>query len=592
MANGNHGRGTNGALRRRMDRRGVLRGLTGGAALAAGGFLITCAGDDQEDAGESASGAATSSAGGAPAAGGGTLNFPEAKRGGVLTVLSASEPPNVDPHLVITVQMVFTTSIYSRLMHYDAGPETLVPELAQAAEQPDPLSYVYRLRQGVKFHNGAELTSEDVRYSFERLGQIGKEKPDPAFAQAWMMADVASIDTPDQYTVVFKTKEPSAVLAGYIGAPFNGIVNKAFTEQKGDLKQDANGTGYWKLREWRRGQEISLERHQDYFWAPLPYLDGYRQLTVPDAATSNAAFEAGRTVGGVQNTLSGGYMRRINELKARIPDIQWVSKMCTFWTYFDFNKTKAPYNDIRVRKAVQLAIDRQDGTDRVDYGEGAPNGPIAAGFPFWPISQEELKQMPGYRYPKDQDLAEARRLLEAAGFGPRNPLKAEHITTPLHPWYYGWTLATKEQLAKVGIELNVKEFPDFGSFLQARAQGNFDTYCYSQGGPDEVDQYLSEPFLSTSPSNFGKYNNPEVDAMLERQRRTLDRTERKKVVDELQRKLLEDVPHAFLATKLGYAFWRPQLHVPKEIVTPSYSAFFGQWHWLDPIPGNMRDFSG
>lgn len=583
------------ASRSRMSRKrflGSSLAAVGGAAALA---TIGC-GDDDDDAGGSTSTATTpadtATAPSTPRSGSGAPFQPAgAKRGGVLTYLTASEPANIDPHLVISVQMLMTTQMYARLMHYDPKLEALLPELATSWEQVDETTVRLTLREGVKFHGGETLTAEDVKFSLERIGQIGVENPDPQFAQSFMMSDVARIETPDDKTVVVITKEPSAPMLAYLGAPFNGIVNKAFTLAN-DLKTKANGTGPFKLWQWQRSNRLSFERHEEYFWASdgLPYLDGFQAIISPDAGVNNAAFVSGQTLGTFPNTFSGKANTAAN-FKRDIPDLETASRDGTFWCYFDMNKSREGWSDVRVRKAVQLAVNQKEAAERVLDGEYSLQGPVAAGFPFYPLSQEEILSMPGFREDKTEDLAEAKRLMEAAGYTPDHPLRAIGITTPLHPFYEPFLLAVKENVREIGIDIEVKEFPDYGSFLQARAQKNFDVYAYSQGGPDDVDQYLTEVFHSASSSNFGGYNDPKTDELLAKQRRTLDRDERKAIVDELQRYLmLETHPHTFLPTMHGYVWWRKPYHVDPSLIPVSYTGFFGQFTWLDPVPGNMKSF--
>jgi peptide/nickel transport system substrate-binding protein len=532
-------------------------------------------------------------AAGSPAAASADIQTPTgAKSGGILTYLASADPPYLDPHRASSVQMPMVTQVYARLLHFDAAAEKLQPELAASWAQPDATTYTFSLRQGVKFHSGDELTSEDVKFSLERIGQLGVDKPDPQMAQSWMLTDVASIETPDRYTVVVKMKQPSAPTLSYLGVQYNGIVNKQFTLGN-DLNTKMNGTGPFKLREWKRNQEISFARHTEYFWAKagLPYLDGWRAITTPDTGAINAAFVSGQMLGSFPNGFSSEAKDK-DRFLGQIPDLQYIGRDATFWSYFDMNKRKAGWSDVRVRKAVQLAINQNDVGDRTEDGEFSLQGPVAAGFPFYSLSQDEIKQMPGFRQPKDQDIADAKKLLAAAGYGPDNPLKGINITTPLHPYYEPISLAVKANLAPLGIDLQMREYPDYASLLEARAKFDFDTYGWSRGGPDYVDQYFSESFPSASPLNFGGWNDPKTDDLLAKQRAALDRNERKKIIDELSHYFMLEVhPQAFVPTLHGYVWWRKPYHADKAFITPSYTAFFGQFTWLDLIPANMKSFT-
>ena len=181
----------------------------------------------------------------------------EAKRGGTLVVRSGPLR-GIDPHLetwAAALQVIHQT--YNALLKFNHDGTKILPDLAETWEQKDDVTYVFRLRQGVKFHNvppvnGRELTSEDVKYSIERqmTNQPGK------FQHAYFFLDkLASIQTPDKYTIVFKTKEPYAPFLNYIASPWTVIVAREVVEKHGDLQRHAIGTGPFIMQEYRREQE-------------------------------------------------------------------------------------------------------------------------------------------------------------------------------------------------------------------------------------------------------------------------------------------------------------------------------------------------
>ena len=186
---------------------------------------------------------------------------------------------------------------YNALLKFNHDGTKILPDLAETWEQKDDVTYVFRLRQGVKFHNvppvnGRELTSEDVKYSIERqmTNQPGK------FQHAYFFLDkLASIQTPDKYTIVFKTKEPYAPFLNYIASPWTVIVAREVVEKHGDLQRHAIGTGPFIMQEYRREQEAVFVKNPNYFKKGLPYLDEVRLQYVIDPVAATAAFRGQQT---------------------------------------------------------------------------------------------------------------------------------------------------------------------------------------------------------------------------------------------------------------------------------------------------------
>src|SRR5215468_10019538 len=221
----------------------------------------------------------------------------DAKRGGTLVVRSGPIR-GIDPHIetwAATLQIVHQT--YNALLRFNHDGTKILPDLAEKWEQKDETTYVFKLRQGVKFHNvapvnGRELTSEDVKYSIERqmTNQPGK------FQHAYFfLGKLASIETPDKFTIAFKTKEPYAPFLNYIASPWTVIVAREVVEKHGDLQRHAIGTGPFIMQEYRRDQEAVFTKNPSYFRKGFPYLDEIRLQYVIDPVAATAAFRGQQT---------------------------------------------------------------------------------------------------------------------------------------------------------------------------------------------------------------------------------------------------------------------------------------------------------
>src|SRR5258706_294435 len=247
----------------------------------------------------------------------------DAKRGGTLVVRSGPLR-GIDPHLETwgaALQVIHQT--YNALLKFNHDGTKMLPDLAESWEQKDDLTYSFKLRQGVRFHNvppvnGRELTSEDVKYSIERqmTDQPGK------FQHAYFfLGKLASIQTPDKYTVVFKTKEPYAPFLNYIANPWTVIVAREVVEKHGDLQRHAIGTGPFVMQEYRREQEAVFVKNPSYFKKGLPYLDEVRIQYVIDPVAATAAVRGHQTDTELIAGSPGDNVKRAQVVKDQLPKV-------------------------------------------------------------------------------------------------------------------------------------------------------------------------------------------------------------------------------------------------------------------------------
>src|SRR5919106_4425572 len=345
------------------------------------------------------------------------------KRGGTLT-LRTWDPPHFDHILAHAYKThVVVSFTHSRLLRHKAGPNVkpgsfvLEGDLAESWQQLNDTTYVFKLRKGVRFHakppvNGRELTADDVRYTFERtLTEKGS-------TNASMYRSIAKIDAPDRYTVRFTLKEPFAWFLDHVANPMaGGIVARECVEKFGDLKKPEAviGTGPWMLESYKPNQSLALVRNPHYFRAGLPYIDRVEMVVDEDNASRIAAFLAGKYdlgwefPGAINRS---DWVQIADTLKKRRPGLRTLEFPSNVVSDFAMRVDKPPFNDVRVRQAVSLALNRKELIDAVLEGVGMVNGPVAAALTDWALPIDQLGE--GARYYK-HDPAEAKRLLAAAG---------------------------------------------------------------------------------------------------------------------------------------------------------------------------------
>ena len=215
---------------------------------------------------------------------------PTPKRGGVLTIGQDENPIGLDPHKTAAFSTTnIAEHIFSCLLRWDATVSRVEPDLAVAWENPDPQTFVFHLRDGVKFHNGDALTSDDVKFTFQRM-------VDPATRSPWssIFSVIREIETPDPRTVVFRLANPFSPFLNYLATVrYTAIVSREDVRQRGDLVNGGAGTGPFMLEDFRPNSLIRLKRNPDYYEPGLPYLDGLDFRIIPDEGSRMAALRAG-----------------------------------------------------------------------------------------------------------------------------------------------------------------------------------------------------------------------------------------------------------------------------------------------------------
>ncbi|MBI2907930.1 MAG: ABC transporter substrate-binding protein [Chloroflexi bacterium] len=474
----------------------------------------------------------------------------EPRYGGTLKVAQRGDPPHFDPMLSPTIALfAIVGGIYSGILQHDPTPgknENIIADLAEKwVISPDGKVYTFYFRKGVKWHDGKPFTAEDARYTYDRI-----KNPPPKLippSRQSLLEGVDKIETPDENTLKITLTDPSAVFLGTAAMGRMVVQPRHIMEAKFDMRKedDSVGTGPFRFKRFVPGVLYELVKNPDYFVRGLPYVDGIQFYIIRDASSRFAAFRTGQidlTAVGRGTYLSASEAEAV---KREMPGaVAYEYPALSNFGLVPFFE-KAPWSDFRVRQAANLAIDRQAAIKVVGQGYGKVGGALVPGTE-WAIPEPELVKRPGYRQPKDADIAEARKLLAEAGFA--NGFKTQMIVRA------GVDDVQSEfaqhELRKVGIEAEMVRLEQ--SVWEARLLKK-DFEVFTQGNslnetdPDDIARY----YVSGSPSNRGWYSDPKVDDLFRRQRRTLDIAERKKIVREVELKLLDEMPLISIAWESG-----------------------------------------
>ncbi|CAH1692519.1 putative D,D-dipeptide-binding periplasmic protein DdpA [Hyphomicrobiales bacterium] len=453
----------------------------------------------------------------------------EACKGGMLSVGYSADAVGLDPHIstALNSELMFQM-VYSGLLKVNNA-MAVEPDIATAWKvSDDGLVYTFTLRDGVKFHNGRPVTSDDVVYSFNRiLGAKG------AFSARF--SDIKSIENPDPRTVVFTLKRPFAPFLSVLATTKAAIVPKEAVEQNGDLQKVMVGTGAFKFVEYRPGTSLTLERNPDYYDSGKPYLDRLVIKVIPDEVTRVAALRTGEVdFTQITDPLSLRILESDKTVKSEVVPLLRRSVLV-------LNVQDPPLNDPRVRQALSLAMDRQEVVDLALGGFGEVSGPFPAGLAAWALP---VASVPFYS--DAPNIEKAKQLLAEAGLS--NGFTLTTYAAPQYKSHIPVAEVLQQQLAKIGVKLDIQVI-EWGVLLDHWSKGTFKSITMTYAGRSDPYFYTFERLHSSSPGNASRLKNPEIDRLAEAGMSTSDPTARKKIYDELQLKMAETSAIIYIANE-------------------------------------------
>jgi len=459
------------------------------------------------------------------------------RRGGILLAVIGADPPSLDAHQESTFANVeLVAPLYSTLLQLDpyAYPKIIGDLATEWKIAPDGLTYTFKLHPGVKFHDGSPLTSADVKASYDKIispPQGVRSTRKNAYTE------ISAVEAPDPTTVVFKLKFPSSSLLANLASPWNVIYPKKYLDQDPNyFKTHVVGSGPFKLKSYTRGSTFEGERNPDYFVKDRPYLDGYKFYISPETSVRAAAIRSGRAYIEFRHLPTA----EVEAIKKQLGDKVAVQEtpMTGQWG-IAINNTVKPFNDVRVRKALTLGIDRYT-MGKVLYPlTGLKNvGGLMRPDSEWGMAPAELEKLPGFWRDAAKSREEAKRLLAEAGYpnGFKVVLKNRNVKLP----YQDFAVFLIQEWRKIGIEAENRPLETAAWFNDGQNTGNFELIVApTVEFMDDPDQFLGR-YATGSTQNWGRFSDPQVDDLFSRQARTLDPTERKKLIGQIEHRVLDN----------------------------------------------------
>jgi peptide/nickel transport system substrate-binding protein len=453
-----------------------------------------------------------------------TLSCSRKPDANTLVMLIESSPTNLDPRVGIDAQSERIDSLIFDDLLSRGDDLNVAPGLAEKWEIPDPLTYVFHLHHGVKFHDGRPLTARDVKWTFDSLLQ-GKIRSTKAANYKF----VDHIDAPDDYMVVFHMKQSDAPLLWNLSDGAMGIVPYGSGDE---MALHPLGSGPFKFVSAETDRDVVLERNEDY-WGGSPKIPRVRFAVVPDETTE--ALELRKGSGDIAiNSLTPDTVVTL----ARDPNLQVERGPGTRLAYLAFNLRDPILKDVRVRMAIAYALDRRPMIEYLWRGEAEPANSILP-TQSWAYNGDV------HTYPHDPE--KAKQLLDAAGYPEVNGVRF-HIAmkTSTDANTRMMVAVMQQQLRQVGIALDIRSF-EFATFFSDVQHGAFQLYGLRWIGGNEDPDIFEYAFHSSkfppNGANRSYYLNTKVDALIDQARQAIDPKVRKPLYGEVQSLLAEDLPY-------------------------------------------------
>jgi peptide/nickel transport system substrate-binding protein len=452
--------------------------------------------------------------------------------GGIMRVAIAGDPPSLDMHQETTFMVKIPMSnCYNTLVIFNPHnfPE-IIGDLAKSwTSSEDGMTWTFKLHEGVKFHDGSEMTSADVKASWEKIvwppeGTISTRKS--------YYEMVKTIEAPDPYTVVFRLHYPAASFLSMLAYPHNFIFAKKYLDQDPNwYKMNVMGTGPYKFKSWVRGSSLEVERNPDYFKKGFPYLDGIKYYMIKDLSARAKSVRTDRT----DVELRGFPPAEVEAIQKQVGDqvVVRYPKALSHWG-IAFNVNQKPFDDERVRQAMSLAIDRYDMAKVIGPLTGLETvGGLMHPDTPWALSPEELQELPGFGKDYEANLKEAKRLLAEAGYP--NGFKTELLNRAVKLPYIDYGVYLITAWKRIGVEAEHK-LEESASWSKNRQQGNFAVLAdpYGSAGDGDPEQIMNK-FTTDGSANYGNFSDSEVDRLYARQKVELNKQKRIELVKQMQK---------------------------------------------------------
>ena len=503
------------------------------------------------------------------------------KTGGILKLYHRDSPASVSIIEEATISTIIPmTGVFNNLVVFDPqvpqeSLQSVAPDLAESWQwSPDGKTLTFKLRSGVKWHDGKPFTAADVKCTWDLLLEKSTAKLRVNPRKSWW-ENVADVAAPSDTEAVFTLKRPQPAILTLFASSMSPVYPCHVPPAQ--MRQKPIGTGPFKFVEFKPNESIKLTKNPDYWKPGRPYLDGIEYTIIPNRSTAILAFVAGKfdMTFPYQVTLP-----LLKQLKEEAPDAICEARP-TNGTNVLLNQTAPPFDNPQLRRAVALSLDRRGLINMLTDGGGTLG--VAMLSPpegLWGLPLDDLVKMPGYGTDVEKNRAEARAIMEKLGYGPDKPLSVK-VMTRNAAVFRDTAVALTDQLKQIGIagELDLIETAQWYPKL-ARKEFAL-AYNLTERGVDDPDAVLFESYACSSDRNYTGFCSHDIDADLVRQSEEPDQGKRKSLVYDIERKLEEDGARITMYYSRTATCWHPRVKGVSLPINSIYNGWRFENVWLD-----------
>jgi peptide/nickel transport system substrate-binding protein len=504
------------------------------------------------------------------------------KSGGVLKMYHRDNPPSASIHEEATNSTVVPfMSVFNNLVLYDQSkpqnsPQDIVPDLAKSWRWSNGgKDLTFKLQEGVKWHDGQPFTAKDVVCTFDLLTGKGEDKLRRNPRRPWY-GNVDTVTTDGDLEVTVHLKRPQPWLLSLLASGYSPIYPCHIPAAQ--MRTKPIGTGPFKFVEFKQNEGIKLTKNTGYWKKGRPYLDGIEFTIVPNRATAILSFVSGRFDITFPWEVT---IPLLKDIKSQMPSAMCQMTSLNNTTNLILNRDAAPFDNPDLRKALQLALDRKAFVDIINQGDAELGGtmqPPPDGV--WGLPKEIFEAVPGYGPDVQKNREEARAIMKKLGYGPDKHL-ALKIATRGISLYKDPAVILASQLKEIWIDADV-DIVETSQWFPRIARKNYQIGLNTTGnGVDDPDQNYFENFACKSERNYTGYCNPEIEKLFDVQSAEADMEKRKKIVWEIDRKLLEDGARPVIMWNRAAICMQPYVKGYVAQVNSVYNGFRFEDVWLD-----------
>jgi peptide/nickel transport system substrate-binding protein len=504
------------------------------------------------------------------------------KSGGVLKMYHRDNPPSASIHEEATNSTVLPfMSVFNNLVLYDQSkpqnsPQDIVPDLAKSwAWSNDGKDLTFKLQEGVKWHDGQPFTAKDVVCTLDLLTGKGEDKLRRNPRRSWY-GNVENVTTNGDLEVTLHLKRPQPSILSLLASGYSPIYPCHIPSAQ--MRTKPIGTGPFKFVEFKQNEGIKVTRNTDYWKKGRPYLDGIEFTIVPNRATAMLSFVSGRFDITFPWEVT---IPLLNDIKSQLPNAVCQVTSMNNSTNLILNRDAPPFDNPDLRKALVLAIDRKAFIDILNQGNAEAGGtmqPPKDGV--WGLPKEIYEAVPGYGPEVQKNREEARAIMKKLGYGPDKHLPLKVATRGIS-LYKDPAVILAGQLKEIWIDADV-DIIETSQWFPRIARKNYQIGLNTTGnGVDDPDQNYFENFACKSERNYTGYCNPEIEKLFDVQSAEADTEKRKKIVWEIDRKLLEDGARPVIMWNRAAICMQPYVKGYVAQVNSVYNGFRFEDVWLD-----------